>query len=269
MGGTAGAAGGDASAGSAGSAGTQGDASPDNRTDATPDVSMGDGATSDATDAQTSDATSTDGGSDVVSSEGGEAGPVAVKACVIHCNGNEDCQPDGAVKTLMCNLDNHHCVACVHDVTCIAAKSLWIHKCTADAECSPEGGLSFGDYCVDVEGTGYCAFDQNNQDCFFSDTLTIKKFGSSATVNVCVDASQKCDTSRGKCDSPCGGLGAGACTPDRGGKVCNATTKKCECGSSTDCGPGAPNCNLVTKQCECGDTNDCGALDSSATLVCE
>jgi len=274
--GTAGAGGmggGDASAGSAGTGGTSSDASPDNRTDATSDVSMSDAPTSDATDAQATDAS--DAGatdtttSDAVSSEGGEAGPVAAKECFVTCNTADDCQPDGAIKALLCNAA-HHCVKCIHDIKCAQGNSGWT-SCTSDANCKPEGGLVFGDFCVDVEGAGYCAFaSTNDAGCAgLTGTLTAKRFGGSEMVTVCADLSQTCDAAHGNCVGACDDLLEPTdCTPALGGNVCNTTTHKCECGSGADCGPVAPNCNLVTKQCECGTTNDC-ASDTGSTYVCE
>jgi len=139
---------------------------------------------------------------------------------------------------------------------------------------TPDSATGFGDYCIDVEGKGICAFDKSKigdqNYCDGNDVaFTAKKFGSATTVEVCANTSLSCDAQRGVCVSQCGTAGAPSCTQALGGKVCNATTHKCECGSGADCGPGAPNCNLVTKQCECGDTNDCSAFDSGATLVCE
>jgi hypothetical protein len=159
----------------------------------------------------------------------------------------------------------------MHDITCAQRNSVWT-PCTSDANCKPEGGLERGDFCVDVEGAGYCAFSTTSvlRCAGLTGTITAKKFGSSDMVTVCADTSETCDTARGTCIGACDDpFFPTTCTPALGGSVCNTTTHKCECASGGDCGPGAPVCNSVTKQCECGGTNDCSGSDSGATYVCE
>jgi hypothetical protein len=192
----------------------------------------------------------------------------ATRICVEKCTVDDDCKlTNGA--TRFCNQTNHHCVRCLHDITCVAERSLWTGKtCTADADCMTDV-LAFGDYCVEVEGVGYCAWANGNaSQCTggLTASLTIKKFGSVDMVEVCANTTQTCDQVHGLC--------AGACTatnctsPARGGKVCSSTTMRCACASDDDCGPGAPSCNGSTHQCECGSTTDC-ATDTGRTVVCD
>jgi hypothetical protein len=165
----------------------------------------------------------------------------------------------------------------MHDVTCVAQSTGWafFDTCTSDADCKLDGGpLASGDYCIDVEGVGRCAYDKSKPSVAPTDpcygttgVFVAKKFGSSATVEVCAEISQTCDTKRGTCRSDCGATNT--CTPAQGGKVCNATTKKCECGSNTDCGGSTPTCNMAIKQCECGSVGDCPGADAAANFVCE
>jgi hypothetical protein len=239
--------------------------------DAAPDTSADSAGRSDAQDAATSDAPASDGAA-------GDGATASAKACFRTCNQKSDC-PNIGPQELLCNAD-HHCVVCMHDVSCVAQSTGWGifgDTCTSDADCKADGGpLASGDYCIDVEGVGLCAYDKSRPSANFGDpcfgttgVFVAKKFGSSATVEVCAETSQTCDTKRGACRSDCGGDAGSICTPSQGGKVCNATTKKCECGSNTDCGGSTPTCNLASKQCECDSVNNCPTSDAAATFVCE
>lgn len=204
------------------------------------------------------------GALDVVDS-GGDAAAVAVKVCAEPCSDAGDCAQGPAAT--FCHPTSHHCVACIHDVTCVAQASLWIGKtCAVDADCAP----LFGDYCVDVEGTGYCAFDVSNEfGCDVNhDLYTIKKFATADMVDVCANMSRTCDPVGGTCRAACTANFC-ALTPLNGGSICNAATGRCECASNADCGPGAPVCNTSARRCECATSDDCAAPDSGRTLSCE
>jgi hypothetical protein len=253
--------------GGAGTAGGPADGGPDS----TPDVSMGnDSGGGDAQDASASDAPA-DQTSDGTTGDGAAA---AAKVCYRTCNSKNDC-PDIVLQEYICNAA-HHCVVCSQDITCIAQSSAWnTDTCTTDADCTAGGPLALGDYCVDVEGIGRCAFDKNKIGdaggirCLGNnDVITVKKFGGDgATVEVCAETSQKCDTQRGECFGGCNGNGE--CSAALGGKICNMMTHQCECGSSTDCGGSTPTCNTAIKKCECGSVASCPATDGAATYVCE
>jgi hypothetical protein len=194
--------------------------------------------------------------------------------CAEVCSTDDDCARDVGVQALRCHPATHHCSTCLEDITCIAARSLWTAKvCTADFDCVNEGGFSpFGDVCIDIAGTGYCAFlATNTTQCtsflntpMFS-TFEVKKLGSNERVNVCGKPS-RCDADRGACQNPC--TSNTSCTPARGGKVCNTGSGRCECAGDGDCGPGAPVCNLALRQCECGSQADC-STDTGRTLTCQ
>jgi hypothetical protein len=227
-----------------------------------PDTSTPTDAVADqASDAPSSDATSADSATAIA------------KGCYRTCNSNNDCpRITGQPQDYLCDTAAHHCVVCLHDITCIAQSSGWVSgaSCANDADCT---GGSLGDYCVDVDGVGRCAFDKTNPSatpgdpCFdLADVITVKKLGSATMVEVCGDLSQTCDTTRGECVTAC--TANPSCTPIVGGKVCNTTTHKCECGSNTDCGGTRPTCNTTLKQCECSSTASC-TTDGSASYVCE
>jgi hypothetical protein len=228
----------------------------------------GDAPSHDGGVADVSDASTVDGHDSQGIDSGSDSG--ALRICAQKCNVDDDCTIANSAQKFFCNQANDHCVSCLHDVTCVAQSSLWLAKtCLTDGDCATDL-FSFGDFCVDVEGSGYCAFSSTNtNECFgLADVFTAKKFGGDGdTVQVCANTSSKCDTVRGSCVGPCGGLGS-VCTPAEGGTACNTTTMHCECASDTDCGPGAPRCNLAARQCECASTTDC-ANDSGRVLVCE
>jgi hypothetical protein len=207
------------------------------------------------------DAGTPEASNDAISDAADSAVPGA-KVCGRQCAGNGDCPPVG-LSQFICNTAVQRCVTCLSDSTCIAQQSGWLGiACTTDAGCAP-----FGDYCVDVDGSGRCAFDASKIgtfDCFgTSDTFAIKKFATNDVVTVCASVTQTCDTARGTCITPC----TTGCTAERGGMTCNATTGHCECASNADCGGTAPNCNLTIHQCECGSTADCPAGDAG-TQIC-
>jgi hypothetical protein len=266
-GGTAGAGGGGtagmggAKDGGAGTAGGPADGGPDS----SPDVSMGTDGGGDAQDASANDAPD---------STTGDGAAAAAKVCYRTCNSTNDC-PSVLLQDYICNAA-HHCVVCSQDITCVAQSSGWAtDTCTTDADCTAGGPLALGDYCVDVEGIGRCAYDKNKIGdaggirCLGNnDVVTVKKFGGDgAVVEVCAETSQKCDAQRGECFGGCNGNGE--CSAPLGGKICNMTTHRCECGSSTDCGGSTPTCNTAIKKCECGSVASCPATDGAVTYVCE
>jgi hypothetical protein len=203
-----------------------------------------------------------------VESGAGDAA-ASVKLCFARCTSSDEC-PSTELNPLFCNTATQHCVHCLHDVTCVAQQSAWIGTtCTDDADCSTDV-FSFGDYCVDVDGTGRCAFDfsrANSPDCFgTSDSFTVKKFATDTMVTVCADTSRTCDEQRGICVGACTGS---SCTPARGGTSCNAQTGRCECATNTDCGSGASVCNTALRQCECASSDECPGADAGTGMVCE
>jgi hypothetical protein len=272
--GMGGADGSDGSADAQGNAGAGGlvDASADRAEVVTadvagPDMSVDDrGPSADALDA----AADGDGATTVsLDSDGPGALP---RFCAELCTTDDDCARDSGVQATRCHPTTRRCSTCLDDTICIASRSLWTgKKCTLDADCVNEGGFSpFGDVCVDVDGTGYCAFYATSTTSCMSflntfSTFTIKKFGSEDRVDVCGKPS-RCDAVRGSCQNPC--TSNTSCTPARGGKVCNTGVGRCECATDGDCGPGAPTCNLAVRQCECGAQADC-ASDTGRILVCQ
>jgi hypothetical protein len=208
------------------------------------------------------------------SSPDADTGASAPRICAEACTADEDCARETGVQRFVCHPATHHCSTCIDDMICVASRSLWIAKtCTLDAECINDGGFSqFGDVCIQIGATGYCAFLASNtagctsalNTATFS-TFTVKKFGSDDRVDVCGKPS-RCDADRGSCQNPC--TSNTSCNPARGGKTCNTGTGRCECASDGDCGPGAPKCNLLIKQCECGTQDDCAA-DTGRTLTCQ
>jgi len=226
------------------------------------------------------DDTSADGGAlddaiaDDAIADAAEGGPVS-KICALECVTTADCNVAVSVFKQICEPATHRCVNCIDDLPCIAGASVWTKACMVDGDCT----AMFGDYCVDIGGLGRCAFDSaklGTASCFGNaGTFAIKKHGVSDTVNVCARLTTTCDLRRGRCDGPCtiacaadGGSCTNNCTVARGGKVCNATTKRCECASDNDCASPTPHCNLVTQQCECGSGSDC-APDGGSALVCK
>jgi hypothetical protein len=203
-----------------------------------------------------------------------EGGPVS-RICALECVTTADCNVGVSVFKQICEPQTHRCVSCIDDLPCIAGASVWTKACMVDGDCT----AMFGDYCVDVGGLGRCAFDSTKlgtASCFGNaSTFAIKKHGASDMVNVCARLTTACDLRRGRCEGPCtiacaadGGSCTNNCTATRGGKVCNATTKRCECASDNDCASPTPHCNLVTQQCECGSGTDC-APDGGSALVCK
>lgn len=199
------------------------------------------------------------------------ATPVPLNVCRDTCNTNADCTNPLAPKTWSCDMTTHRCTQCYDDLICIANLSKWLNKtCTSDANCNPEASFPFGDYCVDINGTGRCAFDKNNAArCSDKPTaMLLNKYGSAEKVEVCSNQLTRCDLRRGICNNKC--TDSVGCTASRGGRVCNQALGRCECNSNTDCvGGDMPTCNLMTKQCECGSGTDCAAFDSGRASVCE
>jgi hypothetical protein len=256
-----------------------GDVSVDVSAEAAPDVSadVAPGADGDAGidgEAGTGDVVAADTAADAPSTmpdaqgDGGDASLPSPKVCAVQCVTGNDC-PTVGLDHQSCNTSTHHCVSCLSDATCIAQQSAWAPiPCAADGDCAVAPGFSFGDYCVDVDGAGRCAFDASKVgmlDCMGADDMyAIKKFATADIVMVCANLSQTCDSARGTCVSPC----ASSCTPALGGNVCNATNGHCECASNADCGGTAPVCNIDIHQCECGTVADCSGADSGRTVVC-
>jgi hypothetical protein len=202
----------------------------------------------------------------------GDAAATRPKVCAEICAGDGDCARDTGIQPFRCHPATHHCSTCVDDMICVATRSLWTAKtCTDDPTCVNEGGFApFGDVCIDIDGTGYCAFlatSTVNCTAFLVtySTFSVKKYGSSDMVDVCGRPS-RCDADRGSCQNPC--TSNTSCTPARGGRTCNTGLGRCECASDVDCGPGAPTCNLTIKQCECGSQADC-STDTGRTLTCQ
>jgi hypothetical protein len=201
-----------------------------------------------------------------------EAG-MSAKVCAELCASDDDCARESGVQGFRCHPTTRRCSSCLDDAICIASRSLWTAKmCQIDADCVNEGGFSpFGDVCIDVDGTGYCAFfatSTTNCTSFLNtptfSTFTVKKHGGDQRVDVCGKPS-RCDADRGSCQNPC--TSSTSCTPARGGKTCNTQLGRCECAGNEDCGPGAPICNLAIKQCECGSQADCSA-ETGRVLTC-
>jgi hypothetical protein len=215
---------------------------------------------------------------DSVTTEGsiqdGDAAATRPKVCAEVCTVDGDCARDTGIQPFRCHPETHHCSTCVDDMICIATRSLWTARtCTDDSVCVNEGGFApFGDVCIDIDGTGYCAFlATSTANCtvfLATPTFTIypvKKFGSVDMVDVCGKPS-RCDADRGSCQNPC--TTNTTCTPARGGRTCNTGLGRCECASDVDCGPGAPTCTLAINQCECGSQADC-STDTGRTLTCQ
>jgi hypothetical protein len=203
-----------------------------------------------------------------------EGGPPVSMICALGCTTTADCNVGVSVFKQICDPATQRCVSCIDDLPCIAGASVWTKSCMVDGDCT----AMFGDYCVDIGGLGRCAFDSAKIGTFScignASAFSIKKHGTSDTVNVCAKLTTTCDLRRGRCEGPCvitcadGGSCASNCTAARGGKVCNATTKRCECATDSDCASPTPHCNLVTQQCECGAGSDC-APDGGSALVCK
>jgi hypothetical protein len=259
--------------------------------EAAPDISVGDAASnpedgrSDVSasadvvsetlaDATGETATLAEASSDAVADVPNDA-PNLSKICTQECQTSDQCVRGTSPYKPICEPTTHRCVSCIDDLPCISGASAWIKTCTADSGCTP----IFGDYCVNIGGVGLCAFDSAKlgmASCLGnSGTITVKKFSSdAATVSVCATLTTTCDLRRGRCQDPCaitcvdGGGCTNTCTVSRGGKVCNATTRRCECASDSDCALPSSHCNLATSQCECASSNDC-LQDSGPTLVCQ
>ena len=213
------------------------------------------------------------GPSDDAIADGAEAGPPVSKICALGCQTTDDCRADASNSKLVCDPLNHRCVACVDDLSCIAGVSQWTVPCSIDTDCT-----IYGDYCIDVGGPGACAYAAakiGTLSCSGNaSTYAAKKHGSSDTVSVCAKLTNTCDLRRGRCEGPCtitctgdGSTCTSTCTASRGGKVCNATTRRCECASNDDCASPISHCNLATQQCECASGSDC-APDGGSALVC-
>jgi hypothetical protein len=201
-------------------------------------------------------------------------GPTVSKICAAGCATTDDCRAD-ASSNLVCDPSSHRCVSCTDDVPCIAGASQWTaKKCAVDGDCVP----TYGDYCVDVAGFGYCAFDSTKLGTLScagnSSSYMMKKHATTDTVSVCARLTRTCDLRRGTCEGPCtitcvsdGSVCTNTCTVARGGTICNATTKRCECASDNDCASPVSHCNLVTLQCECASANDCAADGGSSARL--
>src|SRR5579859_1823577 len=158
------------------------------------------------------------------------------RVCAETCTVDDDCARDSGIQPFRCHPETHHCSTCVDDTICVATRSFWTAKpCSVDLDCVNEGGFSpFGDVCIDVGGSGYCAFlATSTMSCTsvlntpsFS-TFRERKFGSGDPVDVCGKPS-RCDADRGSCQNPC--TSNTSCTPARGGKVCNVAIGRCQCG---------------------------------------
>jgi hypothetical protein len=204
-----------------------------------------------------------------------DGAPGVSKICAQQCETSDQCVRGASIYKPICDPATHRCVSCVDDLPCIASASLWTKSCTVDSGCAP----IFGDYCVEIGGTGFCAFDSAKlatASCIGNPgTITIKKFGSDAqTVSVCAKVTTTCDLRRGRCEGACivpcvdGGGCTNNCTVSKGGMLCNATTQRCDCAFDSDCAFPLSHCNLDTRQCECASSNDC-AQDSGPALVCQ
>jgi hypothetical protein len=242
--------------------------------DVSADVEASEVDAQDETFADVQDAAFHDDESVEASLQDADAAAARPKICAEHCTADEDCARDTGIQKFRCHPTTHHCATCIDDWICIATRSLWTGKtCTEDSACVNEGGFApFGDVCIDVDGTGYCAFlatSTSNCASFLNttnfSTFHAKKYGSDDAVDVCGKPS-RCDADRGSCQNPC--TSNTSCTPARGGKTCNTGLGRCECASDGDCGPGAPTCNSTLKQCECGSQADCSA-DTGRTLTCQ
>jgi hypothetical protein len=240
-----------------------------------PDESMSDGQDSAlSSDAPTGDVDVPDSEAGEASLQDADAAAPRPKICAEQCTTDDDCARDTGIQKFRCHPATHHCASCIDDMICIASRSLWTGKpCTVDSACVNDGGFApFGDVCIDIGGSGYCAFlatSTTNCASFLNtatfSTFTVKKYGSDDAVDVCGKPS-RCDADRGSCQNPC--TSNTSCTPAKGGKTCNTGLGRCECASDGDCGPGAPTCNLDIKQCECGSQADCSA-DTGRTLTCQ
>jgi len=250
---------------------TGGEAGVDAPADTSGDISN----TSDASNDAVVDSELPDASSDSIM-DVADAAPPMSKICAAGCSTTDDCRADASGSKLVCDPSTGRCVSCIDDVPCIAGASQWTAKtCAVDGDCTP----TFGDYCVDVGGFGYCAFDSAKLGTLRctgnASTITIKKHAVIDTVSVCAKLTSTCDLRRGRCEGPCtitcvsdGSVCTNTCTVARGGKICNAATKRCECASDNDCASPSSHCNLTTLQCECASENDC-APDGGSALVCK
>ncbi len=261
-------------------------ASPDSSADvasdgavARPDVdgsadSAGDAASEPSSDVS-SETLAVDGTSDDAIADADDDGPPISKICASGCVITDDCRPGTSIYKPICEPATHRCVSCIDDLPCIAGASVWSKSCTVDGDCGP----IFGDYCVDIGGAGFCAFDSTKSGTLScvgnASSYTVMKHDGSSTVSVCARLTTTCDLRRGQCQGPCtitcaadGGACTNTCTVSRGGKICNATTRRCECASDNDCASPTSHCNPITLQCECTSGNDCSP-DGGSTLVCK
>jgi hypothetical protein len=263
-----------------------GNATGDAGGDATGDDDGGDATADDATSdgAPTSDTASGDSAlmSDTASGDSAlmsdsampdspsEAAGATLRVCIEACAVDEDCARPGVTRW-SCDPVSHMCKSCYDDLICIAGVSMWTSKkCTADNDCfrCNDGGCThfFGDYCIEVDHTGYCAFDKDSTSCTGLPTpQVVKRFGSADTVQVCSKTTSRCDAERGYCITAC--RSNGTCSPARGGNTCDLATGRCQCEGPQDCGADAPVCNSVTKQCECDATDQC-SIDGGRARVC-
>jgi hypothetical protein len=213
--------------------------------------------------------------SDAAIADAPDDSPHLSRICALGCVTTDDCRADASTSKLVCDPVGHRCVSCIDDMPCIAVASQWSKTCAADGDC----GTLFGDYCVDVGGFGYCAFDSakiGTASCFGNaSSYPIKKHAGSEMVSVCAKLTSICDLRRGRCEGPCtitcvsdGAVCTNTCTVTRGGTICNAATKRCECASDNDCAAPLGHCNPVTLQCECASGNAC-APDGGSALVCK
>jgi hypothetical protein len=180
------------------------------------------------------------------------------KLCSHTCEPTEDC----ATETF-CHPDLHRCIECNDRTDCIPIKSAWVSTCTMDSDCPL---VDFGDVCVDVGGRGFCApaYD-GTLGCLFPGEvpITLPKFGSSETIDVCGTDSGRCEDNR--CFSGCSsepdfcttGLTSGY------GDTCDEASGHCTCEDDGECTHGPAHCDLATHRCvECGEASHCaGAIE--------
>jgi hypothetical protein len=191
-----------------------------------------------------------------------EAGADAAPAgtCTEHCNDSSECSPMLPVADFECDLVTHRCVVCRSDASCMAKASGWILACSTANDCG-----SAGDVCIDVKGAGRCAFTTVACGGIFPDIITAAELGTSRPVDVCGVATSTCEN--GRCVDRCGPMNT--CAPERGGRLCNAMTGRCECSDDAHCsgGVGVSKCNRTTRLCECAGDGDCTGIRNADVCI--
>src|SRR5262249_28815735 len=103
---------------------------------------------------------SSDGGGDATDENAASGlGRDCVEVCVHDvdcCTGDAGCLPIPGGH--QCDTQTHRCVQCRNDLTCKALASQWFLTSCVTADDCAAGLLVSGDVCVDVDGSGYCAF---------------------------------------------------------------------------------------------------------------